>query len=293
MEDIWSDSNVEPSKKKKLIWLYSFLLFILINVCSLQGWLGPTNAEVSKRFETVLTPTGWTFSIWGIIFLLQGAGTLYLFLQQGYDPDGYKQRYVNGLFGPLLGFWASASLWQICFVRQSPTGMLLAGLCLFSGLAAMGAGMMRLYQLRASFGSPDSILLYICYMLPASICTAWLSVAFGVQCLIVSAYQVASGSEDYVAIGLLTLVTIAGSWFLLVHKDTAYGFTLLWAFVGVYEATSSNGVKHITTFYILVILLGCLVSVLRRKRPEQVELVQSEVQPLIQKAGAVSAQENV
>lgn len=111
--------------------------------------------------------------------------------------------------------------------------------------------------------------------------------------MIVLAYQVASGSEEYVAIGLLTLVTIAGSWFLLVHKDTAYGFTLLWAFVGVYEATSSNGVKHITTFYILVILLGCLVSVLRRKRPEQVELVQSEVQPLIQKAGAVSAQENV
>jgi len=107
--------------------------------------------------------------------LLQGAGTLYLFLQQGYDPDGYKQRYVNGLFGPLLGFWASASLWQICFVRQSPIGMLLAGVCLFGGLAAMGAGMMHLYRLRASFGSPDSILLYICYMLPASICTAWLS----------------------------------------------------------------------------------------------------------------------
>jgi len=59
MEDIWSDSNVEPSRKKKLLWLYSFLLFIFINVCSLQGWLGATNAEVSKRFETVLTPTGY------------------------------------------------------------------------------------------------------------------------------------------------------------------------------------------------------------------------------------------
>ena len=111
--------------------------------------------------------------------------------------------------------------------------------------------------------------------------------------MIILSYQLAAGSEDYFAIGLLTLVTIAGSWFLLVHKDTAYGFTLLWAFVGVYEATSSNGVKHITMFYILVVLLGCLVSVLRRKRPEHVELVQSEVQPLIQKTRDVNVQEQV
>lgn len=121
-------------------------------------------------------------------------------------------------------------------------------------------------------------------------CCAY-AVAFGVQCLIILSYQVASGSQEYFAIGLLTAVTVAGGWFLLVHKDTAYGFTLLWAFVGVYEATSSNGVKHTTTFYILIVLLGCLVSVLRRKRPDQVELVQSEAQPLIQKTREMNAQE--
>ena len=37
----------------------------------------------------------WAFSIWGIIFLLQGAGVVYQFLPHGYGVDGWQARIIN------------------------------------------------------------------------------------------------------------------------------------------------------------------------------------------------------
>jgi hypothetical protein len=45
---------------------------------------------VSAKFPTPLTPAGWAFGIWGVIFLLEGWGALYQLLPSGYDPDGFK-----------------------------------------------------------------------------------------------------------------------------------------------------------------------------------------------------------
>ena len=32
----------------------------------------PDNSALSEKYQTLVTPTGWTFAIWGIIFLSQG-----------------------------------------------------------------------------------------------------------------------------------------------------------------------------------------------------------------------------
>ena len=37
----------------------------------------------------------WAFSIWGIVFLLQGVGVVYQWLPQGYGNDGWKARMIN------------------------------------------------------------------------------------------------------------------------------------------------------------------------------------------------------
>ena len=39
----------------------------------------------------------WAFSIWGIIFLLQGVGVVYQWLPQGYGNDGWKARIINSI----------------------------------------------------------------------------------------------------------------------------------------------------------------------------------------------------
>lgn len=42
----------------------------------------------------------WAFSIWGLIFALQGLGIVYQLMPQGYTPDGWKQRIVNSVGAP-------------------------------------------------------------------------------------------------------------------------------------------------------------------------------------------------
>lgn len=41
----------------------------------------------------------WAFSIWGLIFGLEGIGTIYQALPYGYNSEGTKQRIVNAIGG--------------------------------------------------------------------------------------------------------------------------------------------------------------------------------------------------
>jgi hypothetical protein len=56
--DIWSASNQIPSMTLRVTWACAYVGFIAVNVGSALGWFGPTNAEVSKKFEVPLTPAG-------------------------------------------------------------------------------------------------------------------------------------------------------------------------------------------------------------------------------------------
>lgn len=46
--------------------------------------------DVSAKFPVPLTPAGWAFSIWGLIFVLEGWGAAYQLMDAGYDADGVK-----------------------------------------------------------------------------------------------------------------------------------------------------------------------------------------------------------
>jgi hypothetical protein len=45
---------------------------------------------VSAKFPVPLTPAGWAFGIWGLIFALEGWGCVYQLSSSGYDADGFK-----------------------------------------------------------------------------------------------------------------------------------------------------------------------------------------------------------
>lgn len=84
-----------PPLKLRLANAAIYVLLIIVNVATQTGLLGDDNATISARFPTLLTPAGWAFSIWGIIFLLQGLGVVYQFLPYGYSGDGEKARIIN------------------------------------------------------------------------------------------------------------------------------------------------------------------------------------------------------
>ena len=46
-------------------------------------------------------PRSWAFTVWVLLYVLQGAGTVYQLLPHGYEADGFaKKRIVNSISAP-------------------------------------------------------------------------------------------------------------------------------------------------------------------------------------------------
>ena len=51
---------------------YTLLSYIIMVTCNFVQ-IGPHSVgEVSRKYNTPITPAGWAFAIWSVIFLLQG-----------------------------------------------------------------------------------------------------------------------------------------------------------------------------------------------------------------------------
>ena len=70
---------------------------------------GKSNVEVSKTFETLVTPDGWAFSIWSVIFIGEALGLVYLCNEQAT---------LTGVLVPFLYATLLQSLWSIAFSRE-------------------------------------------------------------------------------------------------------------------------------------------------------------------------------
>lgn len=75
----------EPETKykylgKKLTVLFSFILTVIFNVLSTVGAFGATNGELSDKYSTLITPPGYAFSIWGLIYFFWAAFVLLQFV---------------------------------------------------------------------------------------------------------------------------------------------------------------------------------------------------------------------
>ena len=91
------------------------------------------------------------------------------------------------------------------------------------------------------------------------------AVATSVQILIAGAAQTSADALQLQSVLLAAAVAAGGLWALLRHRDTAFGVTLVWALVAVYEHSSSAAVRHATRAATAALLLGCLASVLPRR----------------------------
>eukprot|EP00300_Choanocystis_sp_HF-7_P000525 c10425_g1_i1.p1 GENE.c10425_g1_i1~~c10425_g1_i1.p1 ORF type:complete len:241 (+),score=40.66 c10425_g1_i1:32-724(+) len=100
--------------RQKFSNLAFFILNVVITYGSMTGIFGPTNSDISKKYPTLITPAGYAFSIWGIIFLLEAVWTVLQFLNRFADS-----KYFNQVV-PVS--WAATcvfqSLWTVIFARE-------------------------------------------------------------------------------------------------------------------------------------------------------------------------------
>lgn len=203
----------------------AFAVTIAVNVLSNALPInGQSMAELSARYQSLFTPAGFTFSIWGVIYLLMLSFVIYQAL-----PAQRDNGFIAGI-GPYFRINCLANAaWLIAFHYEKIFVSLLIMLILLGTLV-------RIY--RELLGNVDNVtrLQHVVLYLPFSVYTAWITVATVAN---LSAVQVAF---DWEGLGMaplqwtllkLAIVAAVGAVMVIRLRDIPYGLVVAWAAFGV------------------------------------------------------------
>ena len=76
----------------KIMFAIGFILMITLNIlANALPFNGKTTGQVSDQYDNLFTPSGMTFSIWGVIYVLLSLVLVYLL----FKPNTYFEQQVN------------------------------------------------------------------------------------------------------------------------------------------------------------------------------------------------------
>ncbi|MBB6480478.1 TspO/MBR family protein [Spirochaeta isovalerica] len=246
------------TKFSKIAVPVSFLAMITINaLANILPINGITTGEISDALPNLFTPAGYTFAIWGFIYILLGIFTFkYITFNFTEAENGAADsvRYIGWLFvisSLLNSFWILAWHYHKVFLS------LLIMILLFVTLM-----LIELRIKKAAFG--DKVKQWVKPTL--SVYFGWITVATVAN---VSAWLVSIGwngggiaPEIWMMI-LLPVVAVIGTAALIRIVCPAYGMVLIWSYIGIlvkHAGGSGYGGEYRGVIIMVIISLLMIVA---------------------------------
>ena len=215
--------------------IFGFALVITLNILANALPInGMTTGELSRLYPNRFVPAGFTFSIWGVIYLTLLGFVVYQFFQ---SANTVVKRIGLWFFISCL---ANAS-WILTWHYQRPLFALGLMLLLLISLT-------KIYLSVEPFDWADQWAAKI----PFQLYLGWISVAtIANTTAVLVDYGWTGGplAEVTWAAIMVVVATLAGLFFATRYKDIAYNGVLLWAFYGIYARQASEGPLQ-TTLYV-------------------------------------------
>ena len=239
--------------KLALINLLAGAAMMVINGFAMFGRIGGTTPQgISESYANVLTPAGWTFSIWSLIYTL-----VLIFMIGSLVSSSVRTKAVA------IGnwFWISC-LFNIGWILTWHFRLIWASMIMMLGL---------LTSLVMILGRTDGITLFSAGF---SLYTGWITVATLANLIVMLVSFGADGfgkTAQNIALTMLIIATIVFAIVLLVRRDWVYGAAGIIAFAGIAyrQFSAADGMlagKYSllsgTSVIALVITLGLTVFVL-------------------------------
>jgi benzodiazapine receptor len=237
----------------------AFALMVMVNGLAGSTTIigGRNTAQISDANPTLITPAGYVFSIWGVIYVLLGVFAVYQALP-GQRASQFQSR-IGWLFVlSCITNMVWLFLWQSLLLEASTVLMFL----LLSTLI--------LIYLRLGVGkSKDTIREKLAVHLPFSVYLGWITIASiaNVAVTLVSVGWAGFGISPttwatlVVAIALLISVLI-----LATRRDLAYALVVIWALVGIAVKQSGNqNIVLLTETSAIIILLSLSATIVLSK----------------------------
>lgn len=224
--------------------LFAYVVNLVGTYLSNTGAYGSTNANVSNHFHTLITPPGYAFSIWAIIFVWQGiacvAQCLPRFRQQPIFPPiaiaGWTLTCVAQVAWSVAFAQESIKL-SMAFIALIWTGLLLTTI----GMKQSASGDQRLVT--AAPGPISRVVTWTVLKAPFSLHFGWLSAAMCVNGEVVAVSQCETIAHQ-VTLAVLTLafLTTMVTQISVVHADCAYAAAVCWALFSLRDRDATGAV---------------------------------------------------
>lgn len=241
----------------------AFVSVVFINYLSNTGAMdGKTIGGISDNINSLFTPAGYAFSIWGLIYLL----LLGFIIYQGRSLFSKK---VDDEFVEKVGVWfivscVANSAWVFSWI-YGYTGLscFFIFLLLFFLLKIVVNNNMQLNTIKSSK------LLFL--VLPFTIYSGWVTVASVAN---VSSYLVKINwdgfgfSDSFWAIAMIIIAVIINSIVLFKRKMYAFALVAVWALVaiGVANKSKENSIDLIAFIGAAELLLSTIVLFLKNRK---------------------------
>ncbi|QTC41187.1 tryptophan-rich sensory protein [Bacillus sp. V3] len=235
---------------KLILNILAFALVIIMNILSVTLPLNnQSTSEISDRLDILLTPAGYVFSIWSLIYLLLAVWILRMFPKSRRGLPLYQN--TSGLF--ILSCLLNSGwilVWHYNYFLVSVFVMI----GLFLTLASLYRAVKR----------TDPALLD---MAPFSIYFGWISIAMIVNILyyFTDIGLIGEGSAgSFWSYGGLLIATVLAIVVRVSQKDWLYPLVFVWAFVGIgMKNLDAHGAFAYTAYTLAIVIL--LITLFYRK----------------------------
>jgi benzodiazapine receptor len=205
--------------------IFAFILTIVVNgLANSAGLNGRTTAEVSDLYPTAVTPAGYVFSIWGVIYVL-----LLVFVVFQALPSQRGKSFLQSI----SFFFVLSSVLNVSWLFLWHYDQIVLSVALmFALLATLIAIYLRLNIGKSTVSWKEKA----CVHLPFSVYLGWITVASiaNVAAALVSVNWDGFGLANdtwgvlVIAVALLITLTVVAT-----RRDAAFGLVLIWALVGI------------------------------------------------------------
>ncbi|GAB2789880.1 hypothetical protein HNQ93_003265 [Hymenobacter luteus] len=221
------DALTAPTESRAWRWAASAAIVgnIALNYVSQRyPFNGQTNAQVSAKYPTVLTPAGYAFSIWGLIFL-----SLLFYAVWQLLPAQRRNPLPDAVARPLVFANLLTGLWLVVFAYELLVPSAVVMLLILASLAVV-YGRARHFVGRQEAPWYSSV--------PFGLYLGWISVATVVNTTLTLGTQWQPGPEESIEIAIVLVGITAGLALNVTRRfrELAYPAAVAWGLAGIWAA---------------------------------------------------------
>jgi hypothetical protein len=250
------DALTAPTTSRAWRWAAAAAIVgnIVVNFISQRfPFNGQTNAQVSYKYPTLLTPAGYAFSIWGLIFL-----SLLLYAVWQLLPAQRRNPLPDAVARPLV--WANlmTCLWLVVFAYELLVPSMIVMLLILAGLGVVYSRA-RLFVRRQEAPWYSSI--------PFGLYLGWISVATVVNVTLALGTKWQTDTEQSIELSIVLVGITAGLALNVTRRfhEFAYPAAVAWGLLGIWGARRTQADTLVLAYMalaaaVLVAVLGLLLT---------------------------------